>query len=423
MNGTSVQCFMLYTSAAQVAAILPSSTPVGTGTISVSYNGAASATAPITVVGSSFGIFTINQQGTGQAVIQDGKYSFNAGNFAFQPGETVVVWGTGLGPIAGSDATTPPTGNLPGITVSVTVGGTPATVTYSGRSGYSGDDQIAFTIPSGVSGCFVPLAVLAGATGTTEVTSNYTTIAIGPTTTCTSPNYPPGFVQTLNSGAQTVRVGTILLTRTTSPTATSDSGLGIFDKVTTSNVSSSVTYDTNVGTCYLTSTHPASGTVTETPLDAGPELTITGPSGTMQMPEAGGNPGTYQANLGASSPLPGQGAKPPYLSPGAYTVSNGSGGADVGSFSGTVTKQPDFTWTNEGQITSVNRSQPLTVNGPEAIQLLSSRLAETARRRTAHLPASYAPRRFRREPSPSRSPFCRLCPPARPSTVPFPEAL
>ena len=92
MNGTSVQCFMLYTSAAQVAAILPSSTPVGTGTISVSYNGAASATAPITVVGSSFGIFTINQQGTGQAVIQDGKYSFNAGNFAFQPGETVVVW-------------------------------------------------------------------------------------------------------------------------------------------------------------------------------------------------------------------------------------------------------------------------------------------------------------------------------------------
>ena len=168
-------------------------------------------------------------------------------------------------------------------------------------------------------------------------------------------------MQTLNSGAQTVRVGTILLTRTTSPTATSDSGLGIFDKVTTSNVSSSVTYDTNVGTCYLTSTHPASGTVTETPLDAGPELTITGPSGTMQMPEAGGNPGTYQANLGASSPLPGQGAKPPYLSPGAYTVSNGSGGADVGSFSGTVTKQPDFTWTNEGQITSVNRSQPLTV--------------------------------------------------------------
>ena len=31
---------------------------------------------------------------------------------AFQPGETVVLWGTGLGPITGSDATTPPTGNL-----------------------------------------------------------------------------------------------------------------------------------------------------------------------------------------------------------------------------------------------------------------------------------------------------------------------
>src|ERR1039457_7534981 len=76
-------------------------TPAGTGTITVSYNGAASATAPIKVAASSFGIFTINQQGGGQAVVQDGNSEFNSATFAFQPGETVVLWGTGLGPISG----------------------------------------------------------------------------------------------------------------------------------------------------------------------------------------------------------------------------------------------------------------------------------------------------------------------------------
>ena len=57
------------TSAGQVAAILPSTTPAGTGTITVSYNGSASATAPITVVASSPGIFSVNQQGNGTGVI------------------------------------------------------------------------------------------------------------------------------------------------------------------------------------------------------------------------------------------------------------------------------------------------------------------------------------------------------------------
>ena len=189
VGGTTVQCFMIYTSAGQVAAILPSNTPVGTGTITVSYNGTASATAPITVDKGSFGIFTLNQQGSAQAVIQDANYQFNSATLAFQPGETVVLWGTGLGPITGSDATTPPSGNLPGINVSVTVGG--AAATYAGRSGYAGDDQVAFTIPAGVTGCNVPVAV-AVSNGANTVVSNWATMAIGTSATCSSPTgYPP----------------------------------------------------------------------------------------------------------------------------------------------------------------------------------------------------------------------------------------
>ena len=52
-------------------------------------------------------------------------------------------------------AVQPPTGNLPGTTVTALIGGQTATVTYAGRSAYAGVDQINVTIPSGVSGCFV----------------------------------------------------------------------------------------------------------------------------------------------------------------------------------------------------------------------------------------------------------------------------
>ena len=43
VGGTAVDCIMLYTTASQVAAILPSNTPVGTGTMTVTYNGDTSA--------------------------------------------------------------------------------------------------------------------------------------------------------------------------------------------------------------------------------------------------------------------------------------------------------------------------------------------------------------------------------------------
>ena len=117
VSGTTVQCYMFYTSAGQVAAILPSNTPVGTGTITVSYNGTPSPTAPITVATSSFGIFTVNQQGSGTAVILDGNGNVSSIDFRVPTERNRGCRGTGLGFITGSDATTPPTGNLPGINV------------------------------------------------------------------------------------------------------------------------------------------------------------------------------------------------------------------------------------------------------------------------------------------------------------------
>ena len=111
INGTSVDAIMLYTLATQVAAVLPSSTPIGTGTMTVTYNGQTSAAAPITVVKSTFGIFAVNQSGTGQAVLQNVNSAtdrpFNSLTQSAQPGQVMILWGTGLGPVTGNEAAGP----------------------------------------------------------------------------------------------------------------------------------------------------------------------------------------------------------------------------------------------------------------------------------------------------------------------------
>ena len=67
VTGTTVNAIMFYSLASQAAAILPSETPIGTGTLTLTYNGQIS-TAPITVVQNNIGIYTVNQTGLGDAV-------------------------------------------------------------------------------------------------------------------------------------------------------------------------------------------------------------------------------------------------------------------------------------------------------------------------------------------------------------------
>src|ERR1039458_7961250 len=69
LAGTTIQvtvgavtgtCIMVYTFATQVAAILPSATPLGTGTLTLSYQGVA-----ITVLAANFGTSTLNEGARG----------------------------------------------------------------------------------------------------------------------------------------------------------------------------------------------------------------------------------------------------------------------------------------------------------------------------------------------------------------------
>ena len=115
MNGASVNVPLYYTSAGQVAALLPSDIPTGTGTITVSYGGQTSPTSPLTVVANNLGIFTINSSGQGPGIVTYADYSLvsdekaadcggpNTTCGAANPGDTLILWATGLGPVSGND--------------------------------------------------------------------------------------------------------------------------------------------------------------------------------------------------------------------------------------------------------------------------------------------------------------------------------
>jgi len=199
VQDTTVPAIIIGADSTQVNAILPSSTPIGNGTFAVTFDNQTSAPAPIQVVSSAFGIYTFNEQGFGQAIATDVNYQVNMITHVFHPGDYVVLWGTGLGAISGSDAEPPPVGNLP-TQVTVYVGNTTAPVSYQGRASCcSGLDQINFQVPAGVTGCYVPVAVETG--GISGNIGNFATIAVAESGgTCTDSVMGTDLVNQLAAG-------------------------------------------------------------------------------------------------------------------------------------------------------------------------------------------------------------------------------
>src|SRR5579871_5684231 len=182
VNGVATQPLLYYLSPTQINAVLPSSTPVGTGTLTVTNNGLVSAPFTITVLESDFGLLTTNYGSgpvSGFDASNNGAYlGFTA---AANPGDVLELWGTGLGPVA-SDASGGPVSDP----VTVYIGGVQATVQYSGRSSYTGLDQINVVVPPNVSGCYVSVAVQTG-----NYVSNFGTIPVAATgRTCSDASSP-----------------------------------------------------------------------------------------------------------------------------------------------------------------------------------------------------------------------------------------
>jgi hypothetical protein len=118
---------------------------------------------------------------------------------------------------------------------------------------------------------------------------------------------------------------------------------------------------TTIGPCVvsvLTPQDPATNPGATTPLDAGPVLNLNGPNGSKQFPADKRFSWGGIVGGGVAINIPGFPPPPPlYLDPGTYTIDNGAGGADIGSFTATLTvPDPQFAWTNTDAAQSIDRS-------------------------------------------------------------------
>jgi uncharacterized protein (TIGR03437 family) len=358
VNGTSLAAPISAISSTQVTAIMPSAIPPGSGTVTVTFNGQTSAPAPVQIAPANFGIYTLNGAGSGPAQASDANGNAITLTNPAQPSGTVTLSGTGLGPLSADDVSQPSMQDVSS-SVSLYIGSEQAPVQYAGRAGSApGQDQVTFTVPAdAITGCYVPVSLVVN-----NITSNFATIPVAPAgSSCSDGNgFTTSQTQQIQSAAGNVRLATINLARTASapgPT-TIDSGSAAFGMYTPAQLMSSLGpwQTASPGGCLVFGFTGNSATVTDPTqpqgLDAGAAITISGSNGAKQLT---GKAGVYGAQLATSA----NGGKL-YLDPGAYTVS-GPGGADLGAIQCQLTAPPPIAWTNAASLTSVSRSQGVTV--------------------------------------------------------------
>jgi uncharacterized protein (TIGR03437 family) len=373
-GGTTVNALLYYTSATQVAALLPSNTPTGSGSWTVTYNSQTSAAVTHGVGPNSFGIFTVDSSGQGTAIVTYPDYSLvspvkaaNCGGpnttcGAANPGDTLILWGTGLGAVNGNDASGAGLGqNMSNIPVMVWLGGVQASVSYQGRSGCCiGEDQIVFTVPANVpAGCAVPLSVQIG-----TVVSNTGLMAVANgSRNCTPVNSAlaalgsTAIEQLATSGAPLNIAGLNLTKLPNGNSGYQDNARFNFFRVTAFLPGSPPFFlsdidDPPVGSCVVYSNTNGNNDfpfAAGTDLNAGSSFTIQGPNGTVTV---------SQSSLGSNSTtISSSGA---FLVPGNFTV-RGTGGADIGAFTANFTLAGLPNMTGPANNTTVTRANGLTV--------------------------------------------------------------
>jgi hypothetical protein len=287
-----------------------------------------------------------------------GSVSFGGNTWTLSPahpGDTIVLWGTGGGAdtqndSGGSSGDQTAPGNF-----IVAVGTRQITPQYAGTSfGYPGLFQINVKLPAALAtDCFNTVTVTAGG----EVSNTVVVpIAAAGQTSCTDPTMPASILSKLDSGAN-ITIGPFSISRVTQALSniTSEAASGgvfSFTPAEWTILNSGPVF----GACRLYDrTYPQDGRDPGNPdstLNAGTKLTLTG-----QNLAPGFGLGIVPQTLGPfySSASLTQGT----FSNSSYTI-GGTGGTDVGPFSSTTVFPASFNATNFGNITVINRSQPLT---------------------------------------------------------------
>ncbi len=402
-GGTGTDAYLVYlynqSNVNQIACILPSTVAAGSYNVTVT-NGTASAPFVAQVVANKVGLFTQDSTGTGLASAQNyisaavvDLNRLTTGSISgvtyspAHPGQPVIAYGTGLGPLAAGDNDSGGAYydfSTHGVTIQAIVGGVTIPVAYAGRAGYPGEDQINFTLPTNIpTGCAVTLQI-----SVNGKLSPPASIAIAPdanASACVLPGYTTAQLQKLDQGG-TITAGAFSITQfsLSSPQFGSqkvDLISGGFGQLTAYQLSSAAS-QSNVsiiqsGSCQVIQATSTSGSTSTggglTYLDAG-VVSVTGPSGSSLTNQAltKSNNSYSLTNIEGLS-LPGQVTFS--LPAGSYTLT-GAGGADVGTFSTSLALASALTITG-GLPSTVNRSSPLTLswtggNASDQVEIIGS---------------------------------------------------
>ncbi len=353
VGDTTRAALMVEAGPRQLIAILPSDVPLGEGVLSISYGGETSAPARVRLVRRAFGMFDPVYNVDSEA--GEVANSFTA---AAHSGQIAILWGTGLGPVAGDESTRPLPGALES-EVQVLIGDQAATVLYAGRSGCcAGLDQIVFEVPSGPEGCRVPIAVRFSDGDLARNMGSMSIAAAGGT--CSDPHGLSAPDREKLRVTQGLKIGTFLL-------RPGGAWADFFQVVGGNTGAAWASWWWGpgralppFGTCFAEHTlrgavakPAAAGSAASPPrisgLNAGPFLNVAGPQGATQWRQE------HLVYIAPSSVS---------FGPGDYAVDNGAGGPDIRPFR-TIFRVPplSFRWSNRELLGSrgATRADGLTI--------------------------------------------------------------
>ena len=376
-SSTTYKAFLHFVSPGQVNAILPSAVPAGSATMTVTVGTTTSLAAPFQVVESNFGMFTLNSQPAGMAIAQNFESAtslpLNLFTKPARQGQTMILWGTGLGAYtAGSDDGPPQAGNIV-TNAKVLVGGVEISPFYAGRApGIPGVDQINFTLPENVpDGCSLYVQVLIP--GSNQA---------GSATIAKSSDAPvcqhvfglsTDQLSKLQSGGSVTAALAVLERGHGILGVSSGKILGILSEQVqlqfrkfaangspVSNQNFPFSFSQAAGTCTVVKIDGSKldlidsidANILGTILDAGSGLSLSGPSTTIALSSSG------FTKIYDGTDIPGVSSAQSVLVDGNWTLS-GTGGRDIGPFSAPFTLQNQFKL--QTVPTVIQRGQPLTI--------------------------------------------------------------
>ncbi len=383
-GGPAIECRIWYTLATQLAALLPSATPAGQYDVRVTYNNQTSAPFRLSVVQRNPGVATIAENGAGPIQATNASLNggislvrFTSGTISFggrdwrhrpaYPGETLILWGTGLGADEMSDVNGGSSGDMTtAFNLRVAIDGLEIRPAYAGRSnGSPGLDQINFTLPANVTlGCFVRAQLLGGAGAIYDLGT--LAIARAGSSQCPHPVLTESQLRRLDDRGTVTTTNLNLSKFRIKPGATgqisgdfeSEGFFGDFNRYSSDRIGTNFSLHFPPGGCFSYAVVNGEigfilGSIPAVRLNAGSQLTLNGPNVSNRAIPFERT--VYDLSLYAS------GMGNPVLAPGVYTLT-GTGGPDVGPFSANTNFPGTFTWTNEANIPGpISRDQDLRI--------------------------------------------------------------